>query len=213
MDKSSHSTSEVRKSWSESCHSPKCSRHSFDVKKLKKKKKGSHFQACQPGGTGDLLGTLVELFEMPSLLWLSFQFPFVLVHFHGSITRPIIIFSFYLFFFIATQDKKKKRPLVTSHLVYGRLLTLLIRMLFSEPTCQWHTIKPAFQIRTFMAMEMFLTNGNIQMWADCWVRDRRSSKVSLATIVSFWRFASLTWRMKHALEYYGKVTEVQNCRS
>lgn len=104
---------------------------------------------------------------MPSLLWLSFQFPFVLVHFHGSITRPIIIFSFYLFFFIATQDKKKKRPLVTSHLVYGRLLTLLIRMLFSEPTCQWHTIKPAFQIRTFMAMEMFLTNGNIQMWADC----------------------------------------------
>ena len=61
----------------------------------------------------DLFEMLVELLGMPPFLWFSFQFPFFIVHFHGSITRPIILFSFYLFFFIATQDRRKKRTLVT----------------------------------------------------------------------------------------------------
>lgn len=86
--------------------------------------------------------------------WLNYQ------------TNYNFLFLFVLFYCHPRQEKKKK-TIGDSHLVYGRLLTLLIRMLFSEPTCQWHTIKPAFQIRTFMATEMFLTNGNIQMWADC----------------------------------------------
>lgn len=155
QDMSSHSTSEVRKSWGGSCFLPKCSWQSHDVKQwqnLKKRtNKHSYFQVCQAGQTGDLFEMLVELFGMPPFLWFSFQFPFFIVHFHGSITRPIILFSFYLFFFTATRDRgKKKKKEHRWHLVYGRLSTLLLRMLFGKPTCQWHTIKTAFQIRIFM---------------------------------------------------------------
>ena len=178
---SSHSTSELRKSWSESCFFAKCSWQSLNVKKLKKKKK---LFSGMP--TSDLFEMLVELFGMPPFLWFSFQFPFFIVHFHGSITRPIILFSFYLFFFIATQDRRKKKNTGDSHLIYGRLSAFLIRMLFSKSTCQWHTIKTAFLIRIFMQWRYFSLMEIYKCELTLWVRKKRSAwGVSFRLIVSF----------------------------
>ena len=143
--------------------------------------------ADNPGmPTSDLFEMLVELFGMPPFLWFSFQFPFFIVHFHGSITRPIILFSFYLFFFIATQDRRKKKNTGDIHLIYGRLSAFLIRMLFSKSTCQWHTIKTAFLIRIFMQWRYFSLMEIYKCELTLWVRKKRSAwGVSFRLIVSF----------------------------
>lgn len=84
--------------------------------------------------------------------WLNYQ------------TNYSFLFLFVLFYCHLGQEKKKNTG--DSHLVYGRLSTLLIRMLFSKSTCQWHAIKTAFQMRIFRSMEASLTNGNIPMCTD-----------------------------------------------
>lgn len=78
-------------------------------------------------------------------------------------TNYSFLFLFVLFY---CHPGQKQENFSDSHLVYGRRSTLLIRMLFSKSTCQWHTIKTAFEISIFTALEIFLTNGNVQMWAD-----------------------------------------------
>ena len=199
---SSHVTSEVRKSWSASCFFPKCSWQYFNVKK-------NLFSGIL---TSDLFEMLVELFGMPPFLWFSFQFPFFIVHFHGSITRPIILSLFICSFLLPSRTEEKKN-IGDSHLVYGRLSTLLIRMLFSKSTCQWHTIKTAFLIRIFMQWRYFSlmeTNGNIQMWTDFL---SKGAEVCLrselqAHCFSFKDFLSLTWRTEYAPGYYGKAIKI-----
>lgn len=171
---SSHVTSEVRKSWSASCFFPKCSWQYFNVKK-------NLFSGIL---TSDLFEMLVELFGMPPFLWFSFQFPFFIVHFHGSITRPIILSLFICSFLLPPRTEEKKN-IGDSHLIYGRLSTLLIRMLFSKSTCQWHTIKTAFLIRIFMQWRYFSLMEIYKCELTFWVREKRSAwGVSFRLIVS-----------------------------
>ena len=94
--------------------------------------------------------------------------------------------TFYLFFFIATQDRRKKKNTGDSHLIYGRLSAFLIRMLFSKSTCQWHTIKTAFLIRIFMQWRYFSLMEIYKCELTLWVRKKRSAwGVSFRLIVSF----------------------------
>lgn len=64
---------------------------------------------------------------MPLFLWLSFRPPFFILHFHSSITRPIIGLFFLFVLFYCSWDREKERRWQSSHL--WKLSTLLIRML------------------------------------------------------------------------------------
>lgn len=118
----------------------------------------------------------------------------------------------FLFVPLYCHPGQKKENTGDSHLIYGRLSTLLIRMLFSKSTCQWHTTKTAFQIRIFMAMEIFSLMEIYKCKLTLWVRAWGLFQVEVLHPLRFFflRFSSLTWRMEHAPECYGKATEIQN---
>lgn len=100
---------------------------------------------------------------MPLFLWLSFRPPFFILHFHSSITRPIIGLFFYLFFFIAPGTGKKN--VGDSHFIYGSFQHYWLEC-SQQVDLPMTYYKDSFWIRIFMAMEIFSTNGNLQMWAD-----------------------------------------------
>lgn len=177
---SSHFTSEVRKSWSEACFLPKCSWQSLNVKKLKKKT--TIFRYANQWliwNASWIIGnaTVFVVFLSVSILYSTFS----RLNYQTNYT---FLFLFVLFY--CHPGQKKKKNIGDSHLIYGRLSTFLIRMLFSKSTCQWHTIKTAFLIRIFMQWRYFSLMEIYKCELTLWVREKRSAwGVSFRLIVSF----------------------------